>query len=547
MSDGDRSHGRSGGTGTGPSADRRRFLQTAGLLGVATLSGVSDGPLAAVGTGSASGGPPRVSPADRSLGVGGRPSSDGQVLWDGTDHRLDDHWEHPDGSDPAWHEHDDYFEVAGGTGNLQSRAAIGDCHLHVEWRVPSDATGEEQSRGNSGVLMMGEYEIQVLDNYDNETYDWGWAGGKYGEAAPLVSPLRPPGEWQSYDVVWRGPRWEDGGGGTVEDDPDRPARVTVFVNGTMVLFAHRVGGSTTFSKRAGEYSQHPPELPVQLQDHDNDTFPQYRNVWVRPLADDPADPVDEPTYEADNTGTPAIVRPGRPGTVDPVSDAYTLLEDGSLDGWEAADGGPPGWAERDGHVEVVPGAGDVRTTEPVGDCQLHLEWRLPAHLGGEAAARGSGIALADRYQVHLGCPREGSADRTRYAGAYPDQAPPDVDATRGPGEWQTLDVLWLAPRFEDGEAVQSARLTALLNGVVVQERLLVDGPNRDGRVGDFEAHPVEAPVRLLDRGSRVQFRNGWYRTFDVTDGDGDYKDAPPHETALAYVDILRRELESNTT
>jgi len=480
--------------------------------------------------------PQSVSPADRALGsessvqFDGTPPSNATVLWDGEDHTLETDWEHTDGSTPQWNEQEDYFAAAAGTGDIRTMEDIGDCHLHIEWRAPADVSGSGQHRANSGVFLMENYEIQVLDNYDNDTYAWGWAGSKYGEAAPLVSPMRPPGEWQSYDIIWRGPRWEVSGG--TEEDQEvlvRPATVTVLFNGTVVLFNHRVRGATTGSEGSGSYSSHPPELPLKLQDHNDENPPHFRNVWYQPLPDEEQHPVvtDQPTYSTEytpnNVGQPTRISPGGPGTANPPSDAEYLLEGGSLDGWERAEGGPPGWAEHGDYVEAVPGAGDIQTETDLGDCQLHLEWRVPEDAGTSGGLRGnSGVLLMGRYKLQLLDPDGAEIDLEEWAGAYPNQEPPRVNALRDPGEWQTLDVAWQAPRFEDGELVQRPRTTVLLNGTVVQARLIPEGPNRDDTVGEFEAHGPKEALRLQENGDRIHFRNFWYRSFEVTDGPGRY-------------------------
>jgi len=399
--------------------------------------------------------------------------------------------------------------------------------MHVEWRVPEGAEGQEQERGNSGIFMMNRYENQVLSNCENDTYFWGWGGSQYGEAAPLVSPQRPPGEWQATDIIWRGPRWEDG-------ELVRPGRISSFLNGTLVLFNHRVGGETNSYKGAGQYNEHPPEASVAIQEHSNETLPQFRNVWYQEFPDARSDPRGDPTYGAKHTGRPMRIKPRRHGTGTPASDGFYLLEDDSLDRWESLDGGAPGWRERDGYVSVAPGSGAVQTGEDIGDCQLHLEWRVPKGATGPA---GSAVLFTGRYRIELG---EGDQDPMETAGAYPRQAPPRVNAIRGRGEWQTLDVAWQSPRFEDGELVEKARLTALVNGVMVQERLVPDGPNRSGTLEEYNDHLPAGPLRLADEDSRIDFRNIWYRQVEVSDEDRHYKNPGPKEQVFTAKDYAER-------
>jgi hypothetical protein len=167
-----------------------------------------------------------------------------------------------------------YVEIAPGTGGIATRDSFGDVQLHVEWSAPLPAVGEGQHRGNSGVFLMGTYEVQVLDSYQNETYADGQAGSLFGQFPPLVNPARRPGEWNSYDIVFRRPRF-DATGKVVT-----PGRVTVFFNGVLVQDDQELLGPTSFGRRA-PYEAHPERLPIELQDHDDKV--KYRNIWVRRL------------------------------------------------------------------------------------------------------------------------------------------------------------------------------------------------------------------------------------------------------------------------
>ena len=148
--------------------------------------------------------------------------------------------------------------------------------LHVEWMAPSPAKGEDQDRGNSGVFFGGgRYEVQVLDNYQSQTYPDGTAGALYGQYPPLVNACRKPGEWQAYDIVFETARFDAAGKLT------KPARATVFHNGVVVQHATEYTGPTTWKARP-PYKAHPDRLPLGLQDHGNAV--RYRNVWLRELA-----------------------------------------------------------------------------------------------------------------------------------------------------------------------------------------------------------------------------------------------------------------------
>jgi len=218
--------------------------------------------------------PPVVDPgpgADRPA----TPPSDAVVLFDGKD--LSQWRSAKDGGPAKWKVENGYAEVVAGTGDIRTERAFGDCQLHVEWTTPPPRAGEEgQHRGNSGVFLMGLYEVQVLDSYGNKTYADGQAGALYGAYPPLVNASRPPGQWQTYDIVFRGPRF-DGSGKLL-----RPARTTVLHNGVLVQEARELPGPTAHNRRP-PYAAHPEKLPLGLQDHDHPV--RFRNIWIRELGD----------------------------------------------------------------------------------------------------------------------------------------------------------------------------------------------------------------------------------------------------------------------
>ena len=216
--------------------------------------------------------PPVVDPGTPSTQDSpGRAPSDAVVLFDGKDLSK---WAHKDGSAAKWKVENGYAEVVAKTGYIYTREAFGDCQLHVEFAEPVPPKGESQERGNSGVFLMGFYEIQVLDSYENKTYADGQASAVYGQYPPLVNASRPPGQWQSYDIVFHGPRFAKDG------KLLRPARITVFHNGVLVQDNVELTGPTAHGERP-PYKAHPEKLPLGLQDHDNPV--RYRNIWIREL------------------------------------------------------------------------------------------------------------------------------------------------------------------------------------------------------------------------------------------------------------------------
>lgn len=164
--------------------------------------------------------------------------------------------------------------VFAGTGPIRSNEEFGDCQLHIEWSAPSQVKGDGQGRGNSGVFLMGIYEIQVLDSYDNETYSDGQAGAIYKQTPPMVNAMRKPGEWNAYDIFWTAPRFNEDG------SLKSPAYITAMHNGVLILNHFELKGDTPFS-RPPQYNKHAGKGPIALQDHGNPV--RFRNIWVRPI------------------------------------------------------------------------------------------------------------------------------------------------------------------------------------------------------------------------------------------------------------------------
>ena len=195
--------------------------------------------------------------------------SDAVVLFDGSGLEA---WRSGE-ADATWKVVGDYMEV-NGTGSIQTRAEFGDVQLHLEFATPAEVKGNSQGRGNSGVFFFGRYEVQVLDSFENPTYPDGQCAALYGQFPPAVNASRGPGEWQTYDIAFRAPRF--GEDGSVLE----PARVTVIHNGVFVHVDKEMIGATAH-RNVGKYSPHGPKGHIQLQDHGNPM--RFRNIWVRPL------------------------------------------------------------------------------------------------------------------------------------------------------------------------------------------------------------------------------------------------------------------------
>ncbi len=202
---------------------------------------------------------------------------------------------------------------------------------------------------------------------------------------------------------------------------------------------------------------------------------------------------------------PPVVRPGKTAA-DPPSDAVVLFDGKDLSQWEGAEN----WKVEAG--AMVAGAGSIRSKAEFGDCQLHIEFATPREVKGEGQFRGnSGIFLMDRYELQV---LDSFNNRTYFdgqCGAIYKQHPPLVNASRGPGEWQTYDIIWNAPRFKDGKLERPAFITVLHNGVVVQNHFQLAGDTPFHRAPEYKPHAERGPIRLQWHGDVLRFRNIWVR------------------------------------
>jgi hypothetical protein len=197
--------------------------------------------------------------------------ADAVVLFDGKDLAA---WTDAKGQPARWKVENGYMEVVPKTGGIRTVKDFGDCQLHVEWMAPSPAKGADQDRGNSGVFLMDTYEVQVLDCYGNKTYADGMTAAIYGQFPPLVNACRPPGEWQTYDIVFHRPRFDK------EGKVLAPATMTVLHNGLIVHERAVLTGPTTHKARP-PYKAHADRLSISLQDHSHPV--RFRNIWIREL------------------------------------------------------------------------------------------------------------------------------------------------------------------------------------------------------------------------------------------------------------------------
>jgi len=210
--------------------------------------------------------PEKVTP-----GEGTAPPSDAIILFDGKNLSK---WEGEEGGNAKWKIEDGAFTVVPGTGSIQTKEHFGDIQLHIEWRAPFEVEGDGQDHGNSGVFLQKRYEIQVLDCYENVTYSNGQTAAVYKQHIPLVNACKPTGEWQTYDIIFMAPRFNEDG------SLFAPATVTVLHNGILVQNHVEIQGKIEH-KGLPEYEVHDLKQPLMLQDHGNPV--SFRNIWIREL------------------------------------------------------------------------------------------------------------------------------------------------------------------------------------------------------------------------------------------------------------------------
>lgn len=184
-----------------------------------------------------------------------------------------DMWNHKDGSEIKWNVVDNVITVQSGSGPIFTKEKFGDCQLHIEWRAPSEIVGEGQGRGNSGIFLQNKYEVQILDSYENRTYSNGQAGSIYKQTMPLVNAMSPPGEWNTYDIIYKAPHFNDDG------IKVSSAYITVLHNGVLIQNHFEIKGTTPYIGLP-KNPAHQDDV-IQIQDHGNPV--SFRNMWIRKL------------------------------------------------------------------------------------------------------------------------------------------------------------------------------------------------------------------------------------------------------------------------
>jgi hypothetical protein len=223
-----------------------------------------------------------------------------------------------------------------------------------------------------------------------------------------------------------------------------------------------------------------------------------------------------------NRPQPKVIDPGTAGTSEtpgrPPSDAVVLFDGKDLSGWQGPGGGPAKWKVENGYAEVVRGSGSIATKDPIGDCQLHVEWSAPVPPTGSSQGRGnSGILFFDRYEVQVLDSYENPTYPDGQAGAIYGTYPPLVNAMRKPGEWNVFDIVFTVPRFENDKLVKPGYFTVFHNGVLVQNHVELLGDSLHRALPRYRPHPLRGALVLQNHNNPVRYRNIWYR--EIKDSD----------------------------
>ena len=434
-------------------------------------------------------------------GNNGAPPSDAVILFNGTDlssWENGDHWKLEEGN------------MVVGKGDVQSKEAFGDCQLHIEWSAPVPATGTGQKRGNSGLFLMNTYEIQILDSFQNKTYFDGQAGAIYKQTPPQVNAMRPPGEWNVYDIIWTAPRFEKDGA------LRSPAYMTALHNGVLVLNHFELLGDTPYH-RAPTYTAHPDRLPIRLQDHGNPI--RFRNIWVREIKSAPGQRVRSP-YLRDPDGTERSLQP--------PAGFVSLFNGKDLTSWKGLVANPKKrsamsgdelaraqveadermrahWKVVDGVLEFDGEGDNLCTAKDYGDFEMYVDWKILP--GGD-----SGIYLRGSPQVQIWDTAHEPYHKLgadKGSGAFWNNQTharfPLMNADNPAGEWNTFHIRMI------GE-----RVTIRLNGKLVTDHVVMENFwERDKPI-----YP-RGQIELQNHGNKLWFRNIYIREITAEEANAE--------------------------
>jgi hypothetical protein len=214
---------------------------------------------------------------------------------------------------------------------------------------------------------------------------------------------------------------------------------------------------------------------------------------------------------------PQVISPGTASTQEQVgktpSDAKVLFDGRDISGWIHLDGRPAEWKVENGYMEVMAKTGNIKSKQEFGDCQMHIEWAVPEKAEGESQGRGnSGVFMMEIYEIQVLDSYNNITYADGSAASIYGQYPPMANACRKPGEWQSYDVVWIAPRFEGERLISQAVITLFHNGILVHHCRKLIGPTTHRQVLVYKPHPLSGPLMLQDHGHPVRYRNIWYRT-----------------------------------
>ncbi|MBI1372325.1 MAG: DUF1080 domain-containing protein [Phycisphaera sp.] len=426
------------------------------------------------------------------------PPSDATVLFGGDAKDLSN-WKSAagDASPPTgWRIEDGAMVGGGGGGSIVTTREFTDVQIHLEFNLP---VGDDKHRGNSGLYIQGLYEVQIIDSSsENPWHAAQQCASIYKTYTPLANVCRKPGEWQVYDVIFHGAKLDG-------DKIATPARITVIQNGVVVQdnrpIDHGTGGAIK-NKIVGSG-------PLMIQDHG--AAVKFRNIWVRdlpPIGEQTTPPLTDTDLEthAPHVEPATVSTNDAPGAA--PSDAVMLF-DGKAAKFKGTKKDVEGfpWKIENGYMEVAPGGGSIVSTEQFSDVQLHVEWASPSEVKGSSQGRGNSGVYVHGTEVQV----LDSYDNVTYydgqAGAIYKQYPPLVNACRKPGVWQTYDIIYRTPKYNDDSSLKDpGGFTVLHNGVVIQDHVI----NKNAKPGR-KPGVIMGNLLLQDHGNPVRYRNVWYR------------------------------------
>jgi len=444
--------------------------------------------------------PPIVAPAQASIdSKPGKAPSDAKVLFDGTDITA---FVDAKGNPAAWKVADGVMTA--GKGDAISKHKFADAQIHLEFKLPTSGKGH----GNSGVYIHELYEIQIIDSYSDNPYKPGQQCAALYKIFPaLVNVCKAPGKWQSYDIIFHGPKLDTAG------KLLRPARFTVFHNGVLVQYNRPMSKGTGGASGKALIESG----PLKLQSHGSPVG--FRNIWIRPIpavsqSTGPANTDPLPTGKAGEKGV--RVQTEAPGLLSsndaaakPPTDAVVLFDGKKALGLRSQKGDAQtvAWKIENGYMEVVGGTGSTISKERFSDVQMHVEWATPKEVKGNDQGRGNSGVYIHGTEVRVLDSYNNKTYFDGQAAAIYKQYAPLVNASRPPGRWQSYDIIYRTAKYDEtGKLTAPGTLTVMHNGVLVQDHVINKKTRKKG-----SQNKIMGNLSLQDHGNPVRYRNIWYR------------------------------------